>query len=684
MTEHISKIMNNSEQAQFSSDILEVLRSHNPFNRPSVVKGQNIWGDSFPDVTSLNSHASDAVLQALDRVENAESSLEKVLSLVITADRGLGKTHLIHRIRKQSQASNNTVFVYASADEYSDLDFINSAFLRSLAESLDKPVSNDATQWQRIAYLMVKDAMLATNAHANMPSLQEMINKFDSFIQANLKKGKNLVSEISKAVRKANSGSDPYIVRAIIWTLSEERGMLAVKWLAGEALEIQDSVDLRLPTNNKSEKEREADALSSIAKIISLVGNYNKVLICFDELDTIGCNSNGYPTQVVILDLVRKIFDLVKQSPKSLGVVISTVLLPDTWRTVEQDKIASSAKICTAYSQPIQLNYISPETIEELVSLWLADIYQTKDIQAPTPIYPFERDELIQFAKGKPNVREALKWCSEILVKKLDTISPPPEKLPLTERLENAYHKAIDQFSNSFLDDNQLVAEVLRFHFDKISSIEKLRDLAIENVFVLSTEDITPKHKNSGYLQFKIIAKENDKELSIAVGVLQQTSGLSVGAGFKRLLDNRQFKFDRGCMVRSKERKLKRNWDSYQYYQDLIAKGGEWVDLKEEEFKPLFALKYVYDNCDQFDLTTKRLDSLKLVYNRIANNPLIKEILSRPEGEVHQEFLEGQELKHLHSEEESKQIMASLEESLNAEISDDATEQIELSMLEAE
>jgi len=358
--------------------------------------------------------------------------------------------------------------------------------------------------------------------------------------------------------------------------------------------------------------------------------------------------------------------------------------VPKLWSDVLRQDTASIQKICTAYPEPITLEHISPETIEELVALWLADIYQAKDIQPPTPIYPFERDELIQFAKGKPDVRETLKWCSKLLVKKLDTISPPPEKLPLTERLENAYHKAIDQFSNSFLDDNQLVAEVLRFHFDKISSIEKLRDLAIENVFVLSTEDITPKHKNSGYLQFKIIAKENDKELSIAVGVLQQTSGLSVGAGFKRLLDNRQFKFDRGCMVRSKERKLKRNWDSYQYYQDLIAKGGEWVDLKEEEFKPLFALKYVYDNCAQFDLTAKRLDSLKLVYDRIANNPLIKEILSRPEGEVHQEFLEGQELKHLHSEEESKQIMASLEESLNAEIADDATEQIELSMLEAE
>ena len=328
-------------QSSISHEIIEALRNHNPFNRPAVVKSQNIWGDSFPDVDNFNAHASDAILEALERVERADSSLEKVLSAVITAERGLGKTHLIRRIRKRSQSTGNTIFIYASADEYSDLDFINSAFLRSFAGSLDKPISDGVTQWQTIAYLMVRDALQSNKSNVNIPSLKEMVDKFDYFFESNLKKGKNLVSDITKAVRRVRPGSDPYIIRAIIWTLSEERGSLAVKWLAGEALEVQDSVDLRLPANDRSEKEREADALSSVTKIISLTGEYKKILICFDELDVSNCNSNGYPTQVVILDLARKIFDLVRQSEKSFGVVIVTALLQGAWRAVEQDQIAS-------------------------------------------------------------------------------------------------------------------------------------------------------------------------------------------------------------------------------------------------------------------------------------------------------------------------------------------------------
>jgi len=252
----VSEDMTITTELSTSNGIIEILRNHNPFNIPSVVKGQNIWGDSFPDANSFNAHASDAILQALKRVESTNSSLEKVLSAVITAERGLGKTHLIRRIRKQSQSIGKTIFVYASADEYGDLDLINSAFLRSFSESLDKFVGDGITQWQRVAYAMMKDALKTTNSNAFIPSIEEIINKFDRLFYANLKKGKNIVSELTKAVRKSKVGSDPYITRAIIWTLSEDRGMLAVKWLAGETLEVQDSVDLGLPANNIAVPDR--------------------------------------------------------------------------------------------------------------------------------------------------------------------------------------------------------------------------------------------------------------------------------------------------------------------------------------------------------------------------------------------------------------------------------------------
>jgi hypothetical protein len=102
--------MSASPKVSAESAILSALSANNPFERPPVVKEQNIWGESFPDIPSLNADASDSVFDALSKVRTADSSLEKVTSIVFTADRGVGKSHVIKRIRHRLQASSEGVF----------------------------------------------------------------------------------------------------------------------------------------------------------------------------------------------------------------------------------------------------------------------------------------------------------------------------------------------------------------------------------------------------------------------------------------------------------------------------------------------------------------------------------------------------------------------------------------------
>ena len=673
-------------QASSIQAILEVLQNTNPFDKPPVVKAQNIWDESFPDVSSVNAHASDAVFQILQKVETASSSLEKVTSIVITADRGLGKTHIIRRIRKQIQAKYRTLFIYASADKYSDLDFINSAFQRSVAESLEKSGDEKATQWQEIAFLLITDALKYSNSNPKISSASDLVSKFDKVFQNSLSKGKNIVNDLTKAVRRIKPEADPYIIRAIIWTLSEERGALAVKWLAGEPLETQDAVDMRLPLNSKSDKERELDALSTVSKIISLIGEYRPVLVCFDELDTIRADENGFPTVMVVMDLVKRLFGSIHQSEMGKGVVILSLLLPDLWNQILIDKDASAAKICTAFSgKAIDLMYVDPESVVELVSLWLDDFYKSRNLNPPSSVYPFEEKELLEFGKGKPHVREALTWCADRLPKKVAEIMPPPppETLTPTEKFQIAYQKALDLFSDEHLEDNEIIALALQFAFKKIIDIEKIATIPIEGVLLKEIMEVIPKSKNNGYLNFKVIGVENDEPIIIGISVLQQTYGLSVGAGFRRLLDYETFGLSRGCLIRSRERKLKRNWDSYQYYQQLVEKGGEWVDLREEELKPLLALKYIYDNHEKIEISIKRLDSFAFIHKLLVNNLLIKEILSKPGGQIYEESLEGQELAHLHSEEECQDIVAHLGEVIDDANSEDIEEAPDLGELVA-
>ncbi|PZO44886.1 MAG: hypothetical protein DCF15_21800 [Phormidesmis priestleyi] len=378
-----------SSKASTDTDIFAALTAINPFEKPPIVREQNIWGESFPDVPSLNAVASDSLFTAMKKVQAAESISEKVTSMVFTAERGVGKSHVIRRIRHRLQATGEGTFIYASADKYGDLDYVDALFQQSVAESLDQLGSEGVTQWQEIAALMVARAIRASNAKATVLAARDLVSKFDQVYHNSRAKNKDLVSDLSQAIRRLKPNTDLYLLRAVIWTLSEERGSLAVKWLAGEPLSTQDAADLRLPVQRQAESEKNASALSFVCEILALVSEFKPLVVCFDELDTLAANADGYTTVMVILDLVKRLVGAVCQSEHGNGIVILTVVQSDSWSHAKITKKYSSEKI-SSYGEPIELVYLNAGTICDLAAATLQKFYEKKGLIAPTPIYPFD------------------------------------------------------------------------------------------------------------------------------------------------------------------------------------------------------------------------------------------------------------------------------------------------------
>ena len=634
--------MSASQQVSAESAIIAALNANNPFEKPPVVREQNIWGDSFPDIPSINAKASDTLFEAVAKVREADSSLDKVTSLVFLADRGTGKSHVIKRIRRRLQATSEGVFIYASVDRYGDLDLIDLLFQQSIAESLEQDNGGSVSQWQEIATLMVAEAIRASSSEAKVPTAESLVKNFDKLYMKRHQQGKNLVSQLLREIQRLKLDVDSYTLRALLWTLSEERGSLAVKWLAGEELTAQDAAELRLPLNHKSENEANASAPSTIMKLISLLSRYKTVIVCFDELDTATTTDSGLTAPHIILNLVKRVFDYVNHSAESKGVVLLTSILPHAWRIAKQNMQASMSRI-SAYCEPISLANLNEDNAKELCTLTLSKFYQKKGLVPPDPLYPFAEEEIATFSKNRPSARETLKWFAM----KLNEIEPAKDKLSPKERFELAYKNALEQFEIEDLDANEVTASALRFCFQKMTEISSFQESPIESVVVKRVEDITPRSKNNGRLNFKIVGAENSEPVVIGIGVIQETHGRSVAAGFRRLLDTEAFGLSRGCLVRSRDRKIKRYWDSHEYYQQLIANGGEWVDLAVDDIKPLLALQYVYEQHERFNLTHKRLDSFAFTRDLLKNNSMIKEILSRPEGDIAEDALEGEEIHRL-------------------------------------
>ncbi|MDZ7967125.1 MAG: hypothetical protein RM368_19490 [Nostoc sp. DedSLP03] len=585
--------------------LINAIKSHNPFDRPLVVRSQDIWVTGFPDVPSLNAHASGAVFDAIERVRTKQQS---VIGITIKAEKGLGKSHLISRIRRRLQTDGSALFVYTS--EINDLNRIKAEFLRNLANSLKHIGSQGMSQWRELATAIFNEA------YNKAFTPDEMVRHFSEVLKVNSKVVEHWTDRV---LGIKHDIENPDIIAAILWTLSsnpsEER--YAINWLAGQ--ELPQSRADALGLANTSPQDREAQAFSTVRQILDLISDYKPIVICFDELESIlMCNDAGYTASQVTAILAKDLYDKIKR-----GVFI-TAMFPQTW--TDQIRALKEAESVTdrIAQKSIELTYLKSEDVITLVSQWLRDFYNQQGVTSPNSVYPFDEDKLKELGKERPMVRKVLQWCKE-------NWSEPTEFTPPSHPVESAYKKelaAIESKIQDGIEDKTKVANALRFSFSTLVG------QVLEKVKITEIADIKARSVDQGYINFKIVGQENGNIVKIGVAILQGVSGRFLQAGLKRLIEYKEFDLTRGCLIRSK--KISSGTKAKQYLDILLSShlGGEWVLLKAEEIKPILAISSVIKAQNDYELTEAEIIDF-IIQNRIVlDNNLIHEILSDPSGEI--------------------------------------------------
>jgi hypothetical protein len=599
---------------QSSIEILNnTIQSHNPFNKPAIVTEQDVWGKGFPDLPTLNSHASDAVFEAIREVSKG---IYPVTSIAINAESGAGKSHIIGRIRHRLQDEGGALFVYMR--RYGDLNLIKYQFQQVLAESLKQIGSQGVMQWQELATSMFNQISKSKR------TATELVQQFP----VALAKNKNLIDKLTTAVLGIKHNvNDPYIVRAILWTLSKVHAPFAINWLSGKDLADSNAHELGLPNSSKDIKFREAEALNNAVQVINLVSDYCPLIICFDELEGVEINDAGFLKIHVAAQLIKDIFDNLCDSSLSKGVVLLTMLLPTMWENniKSLDSMGASgitARVSARYPEPLNLKFLDSNSIIDLTSLWLKGFYESKDLVPPHPVYPFDEQKLKQLGKQSPTVRSLLNWCRDNF---------KIEATPPIDLVDSAFQKELSEDFSNYLDDSNFLAGAIFFGIQRLIG-QTIEQVTIEDV----TDQVKPKSANAGYIQLKIIGKEEGNTVKIGVGVCHYpTSGRAVGASVGRLSQYQTFDLTRGCFIRSKDRKVMPNWDGFKLLEQLTQQlGGEWVDLKEDEIKPLVAIKSVYDKRENYSLSDEQIFAFIAETKLASDNALIKEILSAPSGQI--------------------------------------------------
>jgi hypothetical protein len=605
-------------------EINAVLLDHNPFSQPPFVTANNVWGKNFPDVEDLNSHASDLVFKALEEIQSGKLA---AASLLITAQDGTGKSHIISRIRHRLQDLGGALFILAN--KFSDLNQVKPGFQQLLAESLFNIGSQGVKQWQELATAMANDVLKAKNPQAIPREAKDLVKRFED---DNNDEGETqkLVQGLTKGFCKLKTVQDPDIIRAIFWTLSDEEAAYASNWLGGKELAQYKANDLRLPTQNQS--------FDSVLQILNVISDYNSLIVCFDEMDLADFNDAGLRKAQVIANLVKELVENLKR-----GVILS-VMMPGVWTNeIQSNMPAAVSTKMTTYTTPLDLKYLDASTTVSLVAFFLKDYYEARNITPPHPIYPFDFSQLQVIGNGS-TVREVLKWCRDNCKPLID--ESPEKSLPDVYEespVELAFlAEMADDYTNS-LDDSSLVAGTLLSAFSTLIG-ETIGNVTISKV----TNKFGKKGGKEPYLNFKIIGQDGDKPLGIAVSIIQESSGRFIAGALKKLLTPEKFDLTRGCLVRSPEKPISSH-NKKTYLEPLAEQGGEFVKLHAHEIKPLFALKMVRAKAkSDYKVSKEQIDHFIQKYGEKYQlgkfNPLLCEILSDPSYEAPQDLIDEPEV----------------------------------------
>ncbi|NER79926.1 MAG: hypothetical protein F6K42_10150 [Leptolyngbya sp. SIO1D8] len=615
--------------------INRIIRSQNPFDGYFVVKSHQVWGKELPDATSLNNHASKAILDAIKKVNDGKL---ETAGITLLAPKGVGKTHVLSRVRHRLQQHGGGIFIYLC--EYGKLSQIKQQFLQGLISSLRKAGNQEVMQCQELITVLlnktIKKEFTAKKLIANFPAI--------------IAKKPQLIDQLTHQIYQLGVGvEDPDLVKALLWTLSLVHAPYALNWLAGKELTEAQSQKMGLP--NVSQNDKDAYAFNIALQLLNLIGYCSTPVICFDELD--GAESGdeddalvaGYSRSQVVVSLGKDIYNNLKK-----GVLV-TAMYPMTWRSEVQVLPQVTAIEDRIAAKKIELNHLKLPDVIALVSRWLEEFYNQHDVDPPHKLYPFNEEELRKnFEEARPPVREVLQWCA-------DNFGPGPDPIGKLERL----YEETDSDLEAFIDDNEKIANALAFCLKTLEG-QTLEGVTIETI----DRDIRPKYRNNGYIQFKVIGQENNEPVKIGVGILQNSNGRSVGAGLKRLTWYRDFGLTRGCLVRSKS--IRSYWQgANRHLTKLIDElGGEWVSPKEDEIRPLVALRKIARNLEDYEIKQEHFQQFLEEKRLIIENPLIKEILSAPSGttpgEVTDEDEEFEQAEKAVSESSDSEALSEAEE----------------------
>lgn len=610
----------------------QIIEQYNPFTF-KVTTQSSVWNQEYSGVPEINQNAFDSILKLIDDVDTGKSQSE---GAAIVGERGLGKTQIFARLHHHLNSTDKAFFVYMG--EYDNLEVIKSEFLQALVYSLKREYRPNVTQWQALAAEMYFDA------RGDRPcTIENLVKQFPNI----LGKNPNLVNIWTNGItKKCPDVKNVFLIRAILWTLLPETAPFAAMWLAGKTLSDESAKTLGLPN------DRETDSLACAFDLLNLIIRYKTIVICFDELDAPAvCPKTGNTLAQVIASLAKDIRNNVNRLVILLSIFTET--LRDQFTTDAQGGASDR------FERKIMLEALNEQASLALIEHRLLHFYKQHNVVPPHSFYPFEKDKLIGvFSKERATARQVLRWCEanfappepiDILdpPKPINIVDPPKPidvilpKLSRNRTIEEYYQQHLQDVQSNFesleaslLDDAEKITKALRFAFDH------LKEQVVGEMKVFEVIDEQDKaYKDVVPFKVKVRKADSQKGHYAFVGIaVVQKKLTSLTNALEKLVKFNELNQTRACLIRSEDIGGKK---AREYALEIIRNGGEWVQFHTDHIIPILALQSFLDKLSQDDQETLTEQQIWEYVNQeqiLIDNPLIQEILSKPDTKISKDF----------------------------------------------
>ncbi len=360
-----------------------ILGKVNPFRSTSV---GDPWQAEVIDVQEINKKPTRAVLETLDEVRSTGRSG----MCMLLGDAGVGKTHLLARLRKIADKRD---YLFVSVRPLGDLQRIYGHILQEIMISLRKKgPEEEYTPLERfvgeIIFRALSDGMsdnpTASKLAASLSNDPMKIFTFkpEQFYSTNLRK--KAINYLTNAFPDV----DIQFLEVLFHVFNPELKSTAFKWLSGVEVSQRDLDRLEVPESINNEN-RALSVLQTIAELAQ-----KPILLSFDQLESIYIRFKRDNGIQVLFDSLTNLYNQCKH------LLVLAMVQSVVWEDSIVKEVPEYSRQRIDYIT--KLERIAPETAELLVKARLETLFKDSGVELPFPTYPFT-EEYIKIVNKNTN-----------------------------------------------------------------------------------------------------------------------------------------------------------------------------------------------------------------------------------------------------------------------------------------